>query len=698
MRNKNTALLLWILLIFSMPLASAGIMISQPKPDYNLGDSLEIQLEVDELKEGYFDVDMICADILNGSRSQASLYHGILDKKIIQITRALIPLYINNLAGRCYIEARYAADIQTSQNFEISKTLDVSLELNEFNYKAGQAVRIKGRAIQKNGRLTGQNAAAYVNVLLGNESKTSGIVKDGQFDVNFTISESTNAGSNVLIVEVYDEDFEGNRLNSGEARADLTVTQEPSWMDIAVDKQIVVPGESIKIIPLLYDKANNKMSGEEILLKITDSNSKAVFEKIVSTDAETIFTSEYNLAAGRAVITAKKEAENIAGEKALEVEESPKVNVQIINSTAIVTNIGNAPYDKTVEIAIGDRIFLKEVKLQEGQKIEYELSAPDGEYTLAIKDEYGIIHEGGVALTGNAISVEEIGIRMNILLRYPLAWIFLILIIAAVIFVVYKNNKKRHSYAFHMEKSAENFAKRKEKMIKNAAGSAEKMLGEAGKMAGKAGHALENVLDLRNDALGHGGVTRAEQVLVLTGRKDIAGILALRIKNQIGKVAKEALHRAIKTAREHKGIPCQVGCDFLIIFSPLVSRTMRNSENAIKSAQEIAKELNEHNKKFRDKLDFGIGVNTGEIINKIEAGKLKFTSIGPTINLAKRIACISKGGVLMSKSAHEKTKRDVKTEAAINESRENKMELFRIKKIIDGEMNEKFIQNFLRKL
>ena len=38
--------------------------------------------------------------------------------------------------------------------------------------------------------------------------------------------------------------------------------------------------------------------------------------------------------------------------------------------------------------------------------------------------------------------------------------------------------------------------------------------------------------------------------------------------------------------------------------------------------------MKEHNKKFSDKIDFGIGINSGEIINKMEDGKLKFTALG----------------------------------------------------------------------
>ena len=58
----------------------------------------------------------------------------------------------------------------------------------------------------------------------------------------------------------------------------------------------------------------------------------------------------------------------------------------------------------------------------------------------------------------------------------------------------------------------------------------------------------------------------------------------------------------------------------------IMESSNKNEVEAVKVAKKIIDILNEHNKKFREKIDFGIGITSGEIINRIENKKLKFTA------------------------------------------------------------------------
>jgi len=74
----------------------------------------------------------------------------------------------------------------------------------------------------------------------------------------------------------------------------------------------------------------------------------------------------------------------------------------------------------------------------------------------------------------------------------------------------------------------------------------------------------------------------------------------------------------------------------------------------------ILEDLTGYNKKFRDKIEFGIGVHAGDLIASKGRGKLKYTGIGNTISFAKRMSDIDGGKVVVSEVVRKKLVRDLK--------------------------------------
>ena len=93
-----------------------------------------------------------------------------------------------------------------------------------------------------------------------------------------------------------------------------------------------------------------------------------------------------------------------------------------------------------------------------------------------------------------------------------------------------------------------------------------------------------------------------------------------------------------------------------------MTRTFKNEVEAAKSAEKIFLVLKEHNKKFSEKIEFGIAINSGDIINKVEHKKLKFTALGNFISAAKRLAGASDGHVLVTKEAYERGISEIKAD------------------------------------
>jgi len=186
----------------------------------------------------------------------------------------------------------------------------------------------------------------------------------------------------------------------------------------------------------------------------------------------------------------------------------------------------------------------------------------------------------------------------------------------------------------------------------------------------------------------------AEQVLVLKGHKNRASIIALKIKNKIGKIEKQSLEKAIEHVYNKKGAVYEQGDFIFIIFSPLMTRTAKNEVESAKAAEKIALVLKEHNKKFKDKIEFGIGINSGDVINKVENKKLKFTALGNFVVVAKRLAESSDQQVLVSKEAYERGISDIKAE----KKKIAGGEIYEVRKVIDYEKNQKFIKGFLERM
>lgn len=661
--------------LFLSSFVAAEIIISQPETIYNLGAEMNVNFEVDQIQEDYFNVDLICTGERGGTQN---LYHGILTEKGIIISRKLIPAFINGLRGKCYLEASYNNDRKTSQIFEISDKIRVELEITELNYKAGEQIYLKGKATRDDGKIIEDSMKTFAEISLASEAKATATVKGGVFELNFSTSETMPAQTYPLLAFVYDKDENGNILNKGEARADLIIHQIPSSIEIAIDKQFILPGESLTLIPFLYDKAGSSMMNEEALLKINDSEGKIMYEKIVKTGEQLSVKLEYNHAPGYSTITLKKG--DIIGRKTFDVEESPKLNMEIKNDSLIVTNIGNVPYDREIEISIGNKTIVKEISLELGETKKYAITAPEGEYSLIVKDEYGIIQEGkNVALTGGGIGVNEVGGGIGVLSKYPIVWAFILIIIALAILLLYRNNKQKRAV------SAYSFPFGKKPDIKKNTVLTKKLEHEDN----------WNISEKEENIMMPGTVTKAEHVLVLDGQKNNAGIVAIKIKGVLSKLGKDTLSRSLEEVRQARGAICQMGNSILFIFSPLVTKTFKNEETAVKIALKIDGQLKEHNRRFKDKIGYGIGINSGEIINKVDKEILKFTSLGNAVNFARRIADLARDEVLLSKSVHQKTATDIKVEKV--EKKEIEAELFRVKRIIDNEQANKFVQDFLRR-
>lgn len=670
MGMKNLAFIgtFLVTLLFVISSLNAQIIISQPNSLYSLGDTLNFEVKLDQIKTGYLDVNLIC------NQEAQNIYHNVPDSKTLLVERDLIPIYIGNISGDCILQSTYDGDSQTTSNFKISNQLLISLATAKIVYNIGEIKEVKGTATKENNQLVGlKSQTAVIEMTLG-DLRLSELVKDGQFTLKFNLSEKTKSGIYRAEILVYDKDSEGNILNFGRSGVDIEVIQKPEKIEIALANDSANLGDNFKIIPFVQDFAGDPIT-TPVLMQIIDSNSKKLFEGYVGGGQDFILEITKDIQPGTVKILVQKD--NLLAEKYFEILTTRKISSNLENYTLTLVNEGNVLYDDIVEVIIGANKILQKVKIPVAENVQYELQAPDGDYEFSIKNNDQTLFSANVPLTGNAISMTDIRNKgSNIWRTYPIVWIFLAIVIFMFAWIYYRkylaNRRLFEPLSFGVNK------KKKEEIKK------------------KGGIEIVNPTQVMDKIATGVEIRKAEQVLVLHGQNSQAGIIAIKVKNENGIVgiAKDNLNKALEYGYNLKGVSYNAGNYVLLIFSPLMTKNNKNPETAIKVATEIDNYLKEHNRKFRnDVLHYGIGVNSGEIINKVEGKVLQFTNMGKTISMAKRAAEAANDTVMLTKEIHEKTMNSVKTEKATSGS----MDLYTVKRVVDTEQSQKFIQGFLRR-
>ncbi len=640
----------FILSIFLISTVSAEIWFnSDMNSVYNIGDKLKFSVSVSEVGE------QLKAELVCKNKTKTIFLKYLDNETVIDISQSLTKTFLDGIIGQCKIVTKYGLNRAESVRFLISDAIFLNVETDKLNYAPGEKINVKGEAEKANTQLL----EGFFEIILSDVNiSTTGIVEKGKFEANLTLPENIKAGNYIMNITVYEK--EGEEItNKGEKKASINVKQIPNKLEVALDSQSVKPGNDLIFKILLYDQSGAMIDGEASFL-IENSKENSLEKGLIKIDESKRFSIEKNLSSGYYKL--KAYSSGIYGERQFYVEENEEAKFEIINSTLIIKNIGNVEYNKAVQISIGNVVEVINTKLAVGEEKKYEIKAPHGKYNLTITDGKNSVSYNAL-LTGNIVGIREVeeGFFAK---NKILAWVFLIFIMGMFVFTAGRRILKRKfvlSNKFPLIKEGRGIIKVKTSEEKES-------------------------VPIK--------IREAEHSLVLQGQKHDTALICLKVKNELSETARENLKKVLNNAHKGKAAIYKSGEYNLIIFSPLITRTLKNHVNAVKTALEIEKTLKEYNKNFKDKIDFGVAVHSGDIVSRIQDNKLKFTSLGNTLTISKKLADISEQEVLLSKAIHEKTLADIKTEK--NEI--YGMEIFKVKRIIDIDRNRMFVQDFLKRM
>ena len=126
------------------------------------------------------------------------------------------------------------------------------------------------------------------------------------------------------------------------------------------------------------------------------------------------------------------------------------------------------------------------------------------------------------------------------------------------------------------------------------------------------------------------------------------------------------------------------------IFTPQITKTFKNADTAVKTAESVMDVLMKYNQTHSFKADVGIGVHSGEIIVD---SKGKFTSLGNTLILAKKLADFSNQEILLSKEIRAKLGGEYKAEKKFQDG----INFYVLTRVHDRSGHKKFVQGFLKR-
>jgi len=657
MRKEFVIAVLFLLGIFLLSVVSAEVwFIAQPEGVYSIGDYLEIAASVSPLG------DQLETEIVCENKTKLIFLKYLDNETIVNILQPLTRNFLGSLEGNCVVVLNYGANSVKSTNFLISDIIFMKTEIDKLDYEPGEEIVIKGKAEKANSQLL----EGFFEIVFEETNLTlSGPVEGGTFKSNITLPLDIAADFYLLNLTVYEKAGE-EITNIGKARLSVRVKQLPSKLEVALDNQDVKPGNNLSFRILLYDQSEEIITGESSFL-IEDIEGQSFTKNLIKIDETENFFIEKNFSSGYYKI--KAYSSGIYGEREFYVEENEEAEFKIINGTLTIKNIGNINYNRAIQVKINDIVEIINTELLPSEEKRYEIKAPDGSYSIIITDGENTESNEAVTLTGSAVNIKEVG-RSFFARNKFLAWVFLILVMGLFIFTGARRTlRKRYTLS--------------------------KRSGEPGKLM--KGKGIVKVGKKEGKPVIMKEPREAEHSLVLKGQKQNVALICLKVKNELTETSKSILEGFLKEAQDtQKGrsVIYKSGDFFLIMFSPLITKTFKNHVPAVKIAIDIQKRLRNYNSLAKDKIDFGLAVHSGDIVNSLQENKLKFTSLGNTLHLAKKIADLSRQEVLLTKELHEKTVSSIKTDKVEKKG----IELFKIKRILDTQRNSVFIQDFLKKM
>ena len=643
-------------------LASATISLEQqPKQTYNLGDIIELPIKIIASQQ----INDILSIKLTCGETEIEIYKEYIalveGEKTRDLSIPLIKEFVGKARGACSINYKLGIEEgNLSSKFIISNKVNIILQELTQSFAPGEKITLIGTALKENSK--GINGIIEANLSTEGATKMiySNLVENGAFTLEINLPQNTKAGAHTIHLYTYEKDSKGEIINNGSLITNINIKQVPTNLEIILDDVKLDPGETLRLKAILHDQTGDNMA-EKVYFAIKNPEGE-VIEKFEKTTDE-YFEHYINETEIPSIWRINAYSGELSTNAAFTINEKKDIQIEILNSTVVITNIGNVVYQETIDIQIGEEIKKVELNLKIGESKKFTLTAPKGEYLVQIGEKTET-----VGLTGNSIDVKKFAEKTFVL--KPFIWVFIIIILCLIAYMVFRKGYKRTFFG-KKHNLGHNF-----KPVK-----VEK----------------EKRITLKGNLINP--TIPVELSLSIHGNKQTSNVIDLNLKNykEFGAGeggVKETLTKIIRAVENEKGLIYQSADNLFFIFAPEKTRTFQNADKSLNIIQEIIKILEHHNKLFKQKIEYGIAIDSGDIILKSEPNVIKFTAITSLITNLKRMSHLSKKQVYLT----TKIKNELGSKIKAEKVQSNKIEAYSLREIVSKPDHSKFITGFMDRL
>jgi len=683
MKRILTTLLLAIMIC---SFASAEMIINQqPDKIYNIGDSVTIPVTIKTVTgvSAMFSMDLFCGSKqINFYKNGVKLLAG--EEKVMDSSLVLTKDLLGEYVGTCKIKAILLDEYVITNEFKISNVLTLKPTIEEKEFEPGESILISGDVTKENG----QDANGFIDleIVISNSSGKNiiqkGTVNNGMYSMNITLPAGIAAGNYLVKLNAYEVDSSDLKTNKGFANYNIAIKQIPTSLELTFKEDEVKPGTSVEVKAILHDQTGEKIDSTAIIT--IKRGTTEIIEGGSPTEKKTGEYVElpiaYNEPPSNWTVFAM--SNQLTTEAHFIVIKNKEIKAEMINETLVVTNIGNVPYNGTIIVKIANSSEEKNISLAIDGKKEYKLGAEyEGVYEIEVFDENGeskLKEEATLPKTRTSstsgYAIRDTSETDKQFFARPLFWIFIILVFAAAAFILIKEIRKK------------------------------KFNGGGGIFKKKVKHPKVNVA-WENRAMPLSKDSKLETKNKATfsssikGSKQDVSVVNVVVKN-LGEVqankgnVEEPLQRIINIAENKKAFVYENQNNLFFIITPSKTRTFKNEPIALEIAQDAKEILSSYNRIAKHRLDFGISIEYGSIVEKIEQGVMEFMSLGTLMSNSKKIASASQGEILLGESIRSKLT-NVRTEKQENS---RGVVCYKIKDIkYHDEEHSRFIKSFLKR-
>lgn len=443
------ALLLYLFVV--LPSTYATITLSKPADIYNLGDNLNIKVNISEPDSlnGFVTLNLDC-DNYKKEIYKVPFSIEAEEEKLLEIPSLFLS---KRMLGLCYVKATLE-DMEgniisgaSTEHFTISDMINLTVVFNKKVFLPEEKLAIEGKAIKLNGQKV--DGSALIN--LDGKSYSSD-VKNSFFEVEISIVRDITSGEHN--VEVIVSDSLGNR---GSAIGAIEITPVPTTLELVLNKNTFLPEENLTVKAILYDQAHDEISRNVIFSLLSPQGKEKLGVKVLTGEPIGYIFEKY---ASPGDWQIKATSSGVEAKENIVMQEYKAVDISLDDSILYVINIGNVPYTETIEVEFkqGNIITLKNktISLDVGKETFIKLTAPYGNYNISVESSVVKKTFSDVPLTGSVIAVKKLSeIKRANFIKYSSITLLLVIVLILVVKKFLSNlREKRRKEALKGEEEA----------------------------------------------------------------------------------------------------------------------------------------------------------------------------------------------------------------------------------------------------